>query len=91
MYFINENVTPYYAYHLVEKSSQAQRGHWAPDLANVGAHELGMNLNFGAFLINPSIMSETDLNNGAGSVMTADSRAFAHENISYNLNVYATF
>lgn len=91
MYNINDHITPYYAYNLVLKSSQAQRGYWDPDMTNVSAHELGLFLNYGAWLINPSLISETDLNNGGGSILSDDSRAYSYENLSYNLNVYATF
>ena len=90
-YYLNDNIAPYYGYTFVGKSSQAQRGNWEPDGTNVGAHELGVNLYYGAFYINGSFISETDLNNGAGSIFTDDSRAFAYDNLSYNLNVYATF
>lgn len=91
MYNINDHIVPYYAYNLVLKSSQAQRGYWDPDMTNVSAHELGLFLNYGAWTINPSLISETDLNNGGGSILTDDSRAYSYENLSYNLNVYATF
>jgi hypothetical protein len=90
-YNINDNIAPYYAYTFAGKSSQAQRGNWTPDMGNIGAHELGLNLYYGAFYINPSLISETNLNNGAGSLGTKDSRAFAYENISYNFNIYANF
>jgi hypothetical protein len=91
IYTMNDHIMPYYAYTVVEKSSQAQRGNWEPDLGNIGAHELGLNLYYGAFYINPSLISETNLENGAGSIITDDSRAFSYENLSYNLNVYAVF
>ena len=91
MYNINDHITPYYAYNLVEKYSQAQRGDWSPDMANVGAHETGVFFNYGAWMVNPSLISETDLNNGTGSILSEDSRAYSYENLSYNLNVYATF
>lgn len=91
MYNINDKIVPYYAYNLVEKYSQAQRGDWNPDMANVGAHETGLFLNLGAWTINPSLISETNLNDGGGSILTDDSRAYSYENLSYNLNVYATF
>jgi hypothetical protein len=91
MYSINDHIQPYYAYNLVEKYSQAQRGDWSPDMANVGAHELGLNIFYGAFWINPSLISETNLNDGGGSILSDDSRAYSYENVSYNLNVYATF
>lgn len=91
MYNINDHWQPYYAYHFVGKSSQAQRGNWDPDMANVGAHEAGLNIYYGAFYINPALLSETNLDDGGGSILTDDSRAFAYENISYNFNVYAVF
>ncbi|MNS99672.1 hypothetical protein D3C72_1340800 [compost metagenome] len=90
-YYINDNIAPYYGYTFVGKSSEAQRGQWTPDMTNVGAHEAGLNLYYGAFYINTALISETDLNNGAGSLLTNDSRAFAYDNLSYNLNIYATF
>lgn len=91
MYNINDKIVPYYAYNLVEKYSQAQRGDWTPDMTNVGAHETGLFLNYGAWTINPSLISETNLNDGGGSILSDDSRAYSYENLSYNLNVYATF
>lgn len=91
IYTMNDHIMPYYAYNLVEKSSQAQRGNWEPDMANVGAHEIGLNLYYGAFYVNPSIISETNLENGDGSILSEDSRAYSYENISYNLNVFAVF
>lgn len=91
MYSFNDHWQPYYAYHFVGKSSQAQRGNWEPDLANVGAHEAGVNIYYGAFYINPALISETNLNDGGGSILSSDSRAFSYENISYNFNVYAVF
>ena len=91
IYTMNDHIMPYYAYNLVESSSQAQRGNWEPDLANIGAHEIGLNLYFGSFFINPSIISETNLENADGSILTPDSRVYSYENISYNLNVYAIF
>ncbi len=91
MYTLNDHVVPYYAYNLIESFSQAQRGNWEPDLKNTGAHEAGLFLTYRAWLINPSIISETNLENGGGSILTSDSRAYSYENISYNLNVYATF
>lgn len=91
MYNISDKIVPYYAYNLVEKYSQAQRGDWTPDMTNVGAHETGFFFNYGAWVINPSLISETNLNDGGGSILTDDSRAYSYENLSYNLNVYATF
>jgi hypothetical protein len=91
MYNVDDHIVPYYAYNLVQKYSQAQRGDWNPDMANVGAHEAGLFLNYGVWTINPAFISETDLNNGGGSILSEDSRAFSYENLSYNLNVYATF
>jgi hypothetical protein len=91
MYNVSDKIIPYYAYNLVEKYSQAQRGDWNPDMTNVGAHEIGLFLNYGAWTINPSFISETNLNDGGGSLLTEDSRAYSYENLSYNLNVYATF
>lgn len=91
IYTMNDHVMPYYAYTVSEKSSQAQRGNWEPDLGNIGSHELGLNLYYGAFYINPALVSDTSLENGSGSVLSSDSRAFSYENISYNLNVYAVF
>lgn len=91
IYNMNDHIAPYYAYNLVGKFSQAQRGNWEPDMANIGAHETGLFVNYGAFMINPSLISETNLENGGGSFLTEDSRAYSYENLSYNLNLYATF
>ncbi|WP_413585631.1 hypothetical protein [Bdellovibrio sp. HCB274] len=91
IYTMNDHIQPYYAYTVSEKSSQAQRGNWEPDLGNVGSHEVGLNMYYGAFYINPSIISDTTLENGSGSVFSADSRAFSYDNLSYNFNVYAVF
>jgi hypothetical protein len=91
IYTMNDHINPYYAYTVAEKSSQAQRGNWEPDMGNIGSHEVGLNLYYGAFYINPAIISDTNLENGSGSVLSADSRVFSYENISYNLNVYAVF
>ncbi|UYL07226.1 hypothetical protein B9G69_009220 [Bdellovibrio sp. SKB1291214] len=91
IYTMNDKVNPYYAYTISEKSSQAQRGNWEPDMGNLGSHEIGLNLYYGAFYINPALISDTNLENGGGSMLSADSRAFSYENISYNLNVYAVF
>lgn len=91
IYTMNDKINPYYAYTVSEKSSQAQRGNWEPDMGNIGSHEVGLNLYYGAFYINPAIISDTNLENGSGSLLSADSRAFSYENLSYNLNVYAVF
>ncbi|WP_142701819.1 hypothetical protein [Bdellovibrio sp. ZAP7] len=91
IYTMNDHIQPYYAYTVSEKASQAQRGNWEPDMGNVGSHEVGLNLYYGAFYINPALMSDTNLENGGGSLLSADSRAFSYENLSYNLNVYAVF
>ncbi|WP_413559006.1 hypothetical protein [Bdellovibrio sp. HCB209] len=91
IYTMNDKINPYYAYTISEKSSQAQRGNWEPDMGNIGSHEVGLNMYYGAFYINPALISDTNLENGSGSIASSDSRAFSYENISYNLNVYAVF
>ncbi|QLY25272.1 hypothetical protein [Bdellovibrio sp. KM01] len=91
IYTMNDHINPYYAYTFAGKSSQAQRGNWEPDMGNIGSHEVGLNMYYGAFYINPALISDTNLENGSGSVLSADSRAFSYENLSYNLNVYAVF
>ena len=90
-YNFNDIVSAYYAYTYVGASTQAQRGSWDPDMANGSAQELGLYITYGPFLINPSVISETNLNDGSGSVISEDSRAFAYDGLSYNLNLYATF
>lgn len=90
-YYLNDDVVFYYADTLNMKFSQAQRGNWSPDLANIAAHEAGMYLTYGAFTFNPALISETNLSNSDTALFTANSRFFSYENISYNFNVYATF
>ncbi|MFS4457638.1 hypothetical protein [Bdellovibrio sp. HCB2-146] len=90
-YNFNDIVQAYYAYTYVGASTQAQRGSWDPDMVNGSAQEIGVNISYGPFLINPAIVSETNLNDSSGSVMSDDSRAFAYDGLSYNLNLYATF
>ncbi|WP_413576185.1 hypothetical protein ACLVWU_17520 [Bdellovibrio sp. HCB290] len=91
IYTMNDHIMPYYAYTVSERSSQAQRGNWEPDMANMGSHEVGLNMYYGAFYINPALISDTSLENGSGSILSGDSRAFSYDNLSYNLNVYAVF
>ncbi|WP_415063508.1 hypothetical protein [Bdellovibrio sp.] len=90
-YYFNDNVSAYYACALNQKYSQAQRGNWTPDMANVGAHEIGMYIGTGPFLFNPALISETNLDTSDGSVFSKSSRVFSYETLSYNLNAYATF
>ncbi len=93
-YFIynwTDRFQSYYAYTYSGKSSTAQRGDVRADMHNLGSHEVGLYATAGSFLINPSIMSDTNLNGGSGSLISSDSRAFAYETLSYNFNVYATF
>lgn len=91
IYTMNDHINPYYAYTFAGKSSQAQRGNWEPDMGNIGSHEVGLNMYYGAFYINPAIISDTNLADAGGSILSSDSRAFSYENISYNLNVLAVF
>ncbi|MEK2689215.1 hypothetical protein [Bdellovibrio sp. GT3] len=91
IYTMNDHINPYYAYTVSGRSSQAQRGNWDLDMANTGSHEVGLNLYYGAFYINPAVISDTNLDDGSGSVVSNDSRAFSYDNLSYNFNVYAVF
>lgn len=90
-HYFNDSISSYYACSFNGKSSQAQRGDWTPDLANISAHEVGMYLGMGPVIVNPTLMSETSLNDGQASLLSNDSRIFAYETLSYNLNIYAVF
>ncbi len=90
-YYFSDNVSTYYSYSVDLRSTQAQRGTWTPDANNTNSHELGAYVSVGPVLINPAVGSDTDLNSGAASLFTANSRVFSAETLSYYLNVSARF
>ena len=90
-YYFSDKLIGYYAYTWDPRSSQAQRGDWRPDLYNTSAHEAGLYWTVGSVLINPSITSEADNNNGDASLFTADSKVWSDTTTVMNLNFYATF
>ena len=90
-YYFNDKLIGYYAYTWDPRASQAQRGDWRPDVYNTSAHEVGLYWTLGSVLINPSITSETENNNGDSSLFTADSRVWSDTSTVVNLNFYATF
>jgi hypothetical protein len=90
-YYFNDELYAYYGYILDQVASEAQRGNWTPDDTNWGSHEVGIYWTIGAVTVNPALISDTNLANAEGSIFTPQSRAFATETLSYNLNLFATF
>lgn len=90
-YNFNDAFGLYYGFSQDQRSRNAQRGTWTNDIANVAIHEIGANWTIGAVTINPVLESDLDQNDGQASILTNQSRYYADDTTSVNLNVYATF
>ncbi|MBX2993277.1 MAG: hypothetical protein KF681_00585 [Bdellovibrionaceae bacterium] len=91
-YYWNDLFSAYYAYTLNLHSSEAQRGDWRVDEGgDVSWHDVGLYIGWGPVLFNPSIVSRVGHEDHQNSVFTGDARVFAHDNTTYNFNVYAEF
>lgn len=90
-YALNDTWAFYYLPMFDGKSTQAQRGDWTFDDGNYTTHEIGMTYTTGAWTINPAIDTDANNANGEGSLLTSDSRVYAHENSYYCLNIYASY
>jgi hypothetical protein len=91
-YYWTDLLSAYYAYTLNLRSTQAQRGDWRVDEGGDSSwHDIGLYVAWGQVLFNPSLMSRISHEDHQNSVFTGDSRVFAHDNTTYNFNVYAEF
>lgn len=90
-YNFTDKVGAYYAYNVETWAGEAQRGIYRPDVLNEALHEVGLLWTLGPVLINPTMISEVSHDNADASLFTQNSRYFASDNTTYNLNLYATF
>lgn len=103
-YAATDVVEGYVASTLDVRSSEFQYGSAEFNTLNMVTHEIGANITVGSLTINPAITSDLTLgnyanasedsvadNSGQASLFTNNSRFFAPETTSYNLNLYATF
>jgi hypothetical protein len=90
---MNDNLNFYAAAIADLRSYNIGRGKWELETLNLITPELGMNLTLGPVTINPALTSDLDMNGATrdATILTNESRIFAHETNSYNLNLYATF
>lgn len=90
-YNFNDKLQAYYGFSQDVRSRDAQRGTWAADQGNTAIHEIGLNWTVGPVTINPVFESDLVQTDGTASIFTADSRYFADDTTSANINLYATF
>jgi hypothetical protein len=90
---INDNLNFYTCAIADLRSYNIGRGKWELENLNLVTPEIGMNLTVGPVTINPALTSDLDMNGSTrdATILTNESRVFAHETNSYNLNLYATF
>ena len=90
---INDNLNFYTCAIADLRSYDISRGKWELENLNLVTPEIGMNLTLGPVTINPALTSDIDMagDTRGATILTNDSRIFAHETNSYNLNLYATF
>ncbi len=90
-YNFSDKMNIYSATAALLDSTEAQRGRPAIDVANTLNPEIGMNFIFGDVTVNPAVDSYASMSNSENHIFSADSRIFAAENSTYNLNIYANF
>lgn len=92
-YNFNDNYSLYSGVTFDTRSKDLGRGTWVADKGNIATPEVGGSITYGWLNINPAITSDIDMAKGDGSneFFKNESRIFAAENTTYNLNFYATF
>lgn len=90
-YAINDKLEGYVASTVDVRSREFQYGSIEADTLNAITQEVGANITVGTLTINPALTSYLDMNTANASLLTEESRFFAPETTSYNLNLYATF